>query len=346
MNRFPQKNSSADSAVEARAATWLAQRDAGFSAREELEFARWRDADPRHAAAIARLDAAWAALIQLRDFRPDARAHPDRDLLAPAHHRRRLAFPALLVAAAAMLALAFVWEVTGGGASAPLDDTKVYSTTAEGYQRLTLADGSIVELNDRSEVRVRYTAAARHVRLVRGEAHFTVAKNKARPFFVETTAVAVRAVGTAFDVRLEPSRVDVLVTEGRVQLRRTAALRAGPSAAADVPLLSAGWRARVPERASDAIEVEPVPPDVIREELAWQAPRLLFVETPLGEVLAQFNRRNRIQVSLADPELANLPVGGSFRAENVEAFVRLLASNGDITVERPSPGRIVLHKVR
>ena len=92
--------------------------------------------------------------------------------------------------------------------------------------------------------------------------------------------------------------------------------------------------------------MERVPSDQMREKLLWQEQRLVFLETPLSEVLEQFNRRNTVQISLGDAELATLPVGGSFRPENVESFVHLLASNGDIIVERTSPDRIVLRKSR
>lgn len=350
MRRFPRKHPSDDEAIAARAAAWLAQRDAGLTADEQSDFAAWRAADPRHAAALARLETAWAALAQLRSYRPDARAHPDRDLLAPRRRAPRLAWPHWLAAAglaAAAVAALLVWSP-----SLPLPSTprspEIYTTTVGGYQRLTLPDGSVVELNDNSEVRVRYTAGERRVQLVGGQAHFTVAKNTERPFVVDTQGVAVRAVGTAFDVRLASDRVEVLVTEGLVRLDRAPADGAGPlppsTASPEPPLLGAGWRAVVPHEGRLAVQLEQLPPERLRESLSWQGPRLVFVETPLAEVVEQFNRRNPVRLSLGDAELAALPVGGSFRAENVESFVRLLASNGDILVERPSPGHIVLRK--
>lgn len=347
MRRFPRQRPSSDEAIEARAAAWLAQRDDGFADDEQAAFAAWCAADPRHAAAVARLEAAWSALAQLRNYRPDARAHPDRDLLAPRRRARLVAFPQwiALAGAAAALALVFVWQSPRLPLPAALGSSEVYTTTVGGYQRLTLPDGSVVELNDNSEVRVRFTARERRVQLVGGQAHFTVAKNPERPFIVDTRGVAVRAVGTAFDVRLATDQVEVIVTEGVVRLDRASpAGRAVEAPAGEPPLLAAGWRAVVPHETRLAVHLEQLPPERIRETLSWQGPRLVFVETPLAEVVEQFNRRNPIRLSLGDEELAALPVGGSFRAENVESFVRLLASNGDIVVDRPSPGHIVLRK--
>jgi transmembrane sensor len=250
-------------------------------------------------------------------------------------------------AIAAAIVLALVWHWPSLPIPPVLRSTQVYTTTAGGYQRLTLSDGSIVELNDNSEVRVRYTVDERRVQLVNGQAHFTVAKNPTRPFVVETDAVGVRAVGTAFDVRLEGDQVEILVTEGIVQLERASI--AGGRISSNIPqpsMLNAGWRAVVPHDHGRAIVKEMLPADHLTGTFSWQGPRLVFVETPLAEVVAQFNQRNRIQISLADDELASLPVGGSFRAENVESFVRLLTSNGDITVDRPTGDQIILRKAR
>ncbi|HRJ48303.1 MAG TPA: DUF4880 domain-containing protein, partial [Opitutaceae bacterium] len=74
--------------IEATAAAWLAQRDDGLDAAAAAEFELWRRKDPRHEAAVARLETTWHTLQQLRDFRPAARMHPDRDLLAGAAPRR------------------------------------------------------------------------------------------------------------------------------------------------------------------------------------------------------------------------------------------------------------------
>jgi transmembrane sensor len=343
-----------DKAIEATAAAWLAQRDDGLTPEEEAAFACWRQADPRHEEAVARLDATWRALLQLQSYRPEAHQHPDRDLLARPHRRKVIPFSTLATSLglAATVALAAVWwwprvAVRPDVELAP----QTYSTTVGGYQRLTLADGSLVELNADSEVRVHYTLAERRVRLLRGEANFSVAENKEKPFLVQAGTVTVRAVGTAFNVRLDTSKVEVLVTEGKVQVNADTASAALPATAPVVELASliAGQRAVIPLHRQAAIPapvIEQVPLEAIREELAWQGARLIFVNTPLAEVVEQFNRRNQVQIELRDAALGSLPVGGSFRAENVEAFVRLIASDKDIVTERPDSNLIVLRKAR
>ena len=330
-----------DESIEALAAAWLAQRDDGFTPEKEAEFALWRRADPRHEAAVLRLEATWNSLQVLRHFRPEGRVHPDPDLLTPVRPRRPFLVSFLVWSAAAALALvagAWLYRRAHSG-----ERTRFYSTTPGGYQRITLADGSVAKLNTDSEIGVHYTPGDRQVRLIRGEAHFTVAKNKERPFLVKAGSVVVRAVGTAFDVRKEDLQVDVLVTEGKVALAENGDHNQPAGALQPAwPSLRAGQQAIISLTGSAIPIIENVTPAAIRDLLAWQDDRLTFVSTPLAKVVDEFNRRNQVQIELGDPALGALPISGSFRPENVEAFVRLLAQGGDISVEQPEPGRFVL----
>lgn len=340
---------SAHESIEARAAAWLAQRDDdGLTAEDARNFAAWRAEDPRHEAAVKRLEATWSALEQLRTFRPEAQQHPDRDLLAPRRRsRRRLQLRPVLGLAAAAAAVAAFFILRHGERTTPvvappaeIAAVEHYATTSGGYQRTTLSDGSIVELNENSAMTAQFTAGERHIELIRGEIHCTVAKDASRPFTVNANGIVVRAVGTAFNVRLNSEAVEVLVTEGRISLHETDATTQGS------PLVSAGERAVVAFHGQSTFSphIERLTENAMSDALAWQGSRLVFVEKPLSEVVAQFNRRNKVQIQVADPNLGQLLVDGSFQAENVEALVRLIANKGDIQVERPSPELLILRR--
>jgi transmembrane sensor len=336
-------------AIEAQAAAWLVEEESGFSPEHASAFAAWCRQDSRHQAAVDRLRDALCTLHRLRDYRPGAHIHPDPDLLAPAP-RRRVLLP--VYAAAAALALGALGVVAYRHADSlpglPWGETARYVTDAGGFNRTPLPDGSVIELNADTEVRVRFTRGQRLVRLMRGEGHFVVAAEKHRPFVVETGGLQVRAIGTEFNVRTGANAVEVLVTHGRVKL---AATRGAELLGAETPDLTAGQRAVVtnPQAleagASSPVAIEAVSADEVRSALAWQNPRMHFVDATLAEVVRQFNQRSHIQITLADPSLGGIPVGGSFRPENVEAFVRLLTSANEVTAERPTPDRIVLRRV-
>jgi transmembrane sensor len=67
------------------------------------------------------------------------------------------------------------------------------ATSVAQRQSITLEDGTRVDLNARTRLQVQKGGAERHVRLIDGEAFFTVAKDKTRPFTVETPAGSVRS---------------------------------------------------------------------------------------------------------------------------------------------------------
>ena len=339
--------------LEATASAWLARRDRGLTAAEQDGYFEWLRADPRHGAMIAHLEKTWGALDALAEWRPTHSTRPNPDLLAtPTPFRksgwaRRIKCPLTIrtlaaAAAAVVVAGVFVFQSVSPESPASSGTVRVIPSP----ERLTLEDGSVVELNHGGKLEIDFSSETRRVRLVRGEAHFTVTKNPARPFIVEANGVAVRAVGTAFNVRHSAAAVEVLVTEGQVQVERSIAVVA---ASAPTPLppaptaLVAGERAIVDTTAPTAqLVVATVGPTEIAHALSWQGVRLEFAELPLAEVVTEFNLRNRQQLFVGDAATGRLRVSGSFRADNVDGFVRLLEASFGVSAQRRADGALVL----
>jgi transmembrane sensor len=218
-------------------------------------------------------------------------------------------------------------------------------------RRLELSDGSTVELNTNSAIVTTFTRAERRVRLEKGEAYFEVAKDEQRPFLVEAAGVGVRAIGTAFNVRLRSESVEVLVTEGKVRVRAERAADgaqpspAHPAANEDTAatasgdtIVGAGERVVVALAAGAGSEprrrdVVPVQADEVQRLLAWQGRRLDFSDTPLAEMAAEFNRYNRHQLVIVDENLAAMRFGGSFRPDDRAGFVRMLQEHFGVRAE-------------
>lgn len=329
--------------ADAEASAWLARRDRGLSAAEQDAYLEWLRADPEHGLAMKKQERVWAVLDHLEQWRPAHSVTPNPDLLAPSHPRRAYWLAAAAVGLAAALAILITRPGPVGPSTladrAPRREAIVHPAP----ERRFLEDGSLVELNRDAKIEVVFTAAERRVRLLSGEAYFTVAKNPARPFIVEASGVAVRAIGTAFSVALGHTDVAVLVTQGSVQVldqTRTTDLSAGNGAV----VLGAGQRTVVRlirlRPAHKATTVPPAPPQVqdvtpaeVERALSWQGMRLEFVEMPLADVVDAFNRYNHRKLHVEDPAIAGLLIGGNFRADNVDAFVRLLDSGFGIQAE-------------
>lgn len=331
--------------IQDTASIWLSRRDRGLGASEQDAYLEWLYQNPLHGRAIVQLERVWASLNRLSEWRPAHSAVPNPDLLAPRRHSRLYWLSTALVAAAAIGMAFYVWLPSR--AATPRHEAIIHP----GPERLVLEDGSIVELNTGAKVDVHFTPGERRVRLVQGEAHFTVAKNPNRPFIVGADKVAVRAVGTAFSVTLGQQDVTVLVTEGKVQVMEqpTAAPNAQlPTSNVQTPTyLITGQQAVISLTADVPVAptVQDVSPAQIERSLAWQGIRLEFVDMPLGDVVAEFNRYNRQKLVISDSETAAMLVGGNFRADNVDTFVRLLDASFGVKAI-PHGDEIVLRKVQ
>ena len=216
--------------------------------------------------------------------------------------------------------------------------------TGIGEQRsISLEDGSLVELNARSRLRVRFTEKLRSVELLEGQALFTVAKNAARPFVVTTSNTSVRAVGTQFDVYRKHTGTTVTVVEGRVAVNPTQ--KAPRSSVEQQRMQNSSRAARDVQRAQQELlvaageQVTVTPVKVARPApvdtavvTAWTEKRLIFESTPLSEVVEEFNRYNRRQLVIRDPELLDFHVSGIFPSTDSSRMVEFLRQRFGVTM--------------
>jgi transmembrane sensor len=335
---------SEDDSLNEVAALWLARRESGFDARQAAAFARWRDADPRHAAALRRAQATQHLLARLPETPGVAAMLAEVDALC-APRKKILSFSLIWKVSAALAAAACITVLLWPAKSVVAETRGAYVTDASHHQTVNLSDGSTLVLNASSAIAVDFQAAERRVQLERGEAHFYVAKDPDRPFYVTAGTVTVRAVGTAFNVRRQVGAVEVLVTEGKVKVSRDDP----PSgkAALEPIFLVAGERAfidGVPVAASANGQASSDQTALSAAQPVQRAPRLMFNNTPLSDVVERFNRYSRVQMEIADADLAGRSVGGNFDADNAESFINLLSVAGDVRVERVSETRVRLHK--
>lgn len=333
-------------AVERAAAEWSLRIQNGLREEERREFDAWLEREARHAAVFAEMDETARLLDQLRDpaleeanvVRFQGSSVADDTSAAV---RRQSWWPTVIAAAAVVVMMALlglkVWQAR--------DDYAASFATEVGASRtVNLPDGSVLQLNTDSVVVATYSAGERRVRLERGEAFFSVAKNPQRPFWVEVDAVSVRAVGTAFNVRFRSQSVQVLVKEGKVSVNQTAAAPSslpttGTIAPPPAHLLVAGEQATVALSTKGSQELQPVVIATVaaprlENVLAWQAGRLEFTDTSLADVVTEFNRYNRHQLVIGDSTLGAEPFGGSFASHGYEAFVEVLEQSFAVVAER------------
>ena len=337
--------------ISAAAAQWLIRLEGQSSPQLWDDFQAWLDEDRRNQAAFVRLRVAWNRVDTLKNVRPvDGKI--DSDLLARSRRgandvadelettrsglrpdiataeRRRLLFTAAAVSAIALLGWLIIRH----------DDWTSYATSVGMHRTIGLADGSSVDLNTNTELRVRISHARRDLVLVRGEALFHAAHDPTRPFYVAAGGTLVRAVGTAFAVRIrDVDHVEVLVTEGQVAIGTHSAA----GSLSDSALLSTAAKVVVGETASavrESVSVRAVESSEMMRKLAWTSGQLAFQGETLSEAVEEFNRYNHRQIMIFDPAIAGIRVGGVFRTTDPDSFVAALRRSFGIQSDSPTSG--------
>jgi transmembrane sensor len=207
-----------------------------------------------------------------------------------------------------------------------LKQRNAYITEIGELRSIVLDDGSTVELDARSRVRVRFSQAERTVDLIDGQALFRVKKAGSRPFIVLSSGTRVLAVGTQFDVYRKATGTTVTVLEGRVAVTGASAPTEAREAEAPI-FLSPGEQLTVSPRAA---------PHAVRADIAavtaWTQGKLVFDETPLLEAVAEFNRYNSRQMIIEDASLAAYHVRGQFDAHDPNPLIQFLRARFDAEV--------------
>jgi transmembrane sensor len=290
-------------AVRARAAQFvIARREhEDWSEEDQRELDSWLAGSPAHMVAYLRVDSAWGKAERLSAIRP-----PKSDFL------RERVLPVLLRIAAVSAVVA----VIGAGAMLYLarPHDRIYSTPVGGRETVSFADGSRIELNTNTVVRARMTTDQRIVWLEKGEAYFRIKHDSTHPFIVMVDGHRVTDLGTEFLVRRGARNLEVAVMQGRVTFDAPDAHT--PS---QIALLTAGEVA-IADTETNRIRVTKLPLQDLTDELGWRNGVLVFNHTKLSEAAAEFNRYNREKLVIRDAAAASLEIGGTFQADNVEAF--------------------------
>jgi transmembrane sensor len=326
---------------EGAAARWFARfRRDDVAGRDRDRFEAWRDEDPSHREAYATVDGLWEELgdyaaespiiAMRREALAQSVARPTRGWAPYA----AVAAMLLLVASFAFLSLpSYKTAPNGQTILARRDPEPVYRTGVGEHSSIRLADGSTLELNTDTAVRVRFSGRERLVELVRGEAMFNVAKDPNRSFVVEAGGERVTAHGTAFNVRERASGIEITLIEGKVSVaRRNASAR-------PLATLLPGQQF-VATDAAGGFHVRPADVGAVS---SWRYGRVSFDDEPLANVLLEMNRYSDLKLELGRPDLGSLRISGVFRTGSPDSFAAALSATFPVEAESDTGrNRIVL----
>lgn len=325
-------------AIDAEAAAWFVKRLNRDESREwtgavEAEFDAWLAQSPKHRVAYWRAESGWDHVQLLAAVRPPHDLRDGADIRPIAKDRTRdWSFWFKRVSAtAAVLAVGIVavFEFTD-------QQMVTYSTPIGGHEILTLADGSRVELNTDTVVRITNTAdRERTVELVRGEAFFSVKHDAAHPFVVTAGGERLVDLGTAFVVREDADHTQIGLVAGSVRVETAGIWPQAPLATLGPGDLAVAMADKIAITRDAAREVS--------DDLAWRTGELIFRRATLGDAVAEFNRYNEEKLVVADAQTAALRFSSAFPVHDTEAFTRVVQRLLSLHVEHRE-GEIVISR--
>lgn len=330
--------------VKEEAGYWLVKLDRNeLSEEDAVALREWLHSDPRHKETLIELAGLWDdmdIMAQLSDLFPldqtQART-PDSSRVVRGSRIMKAAVAAGLLVVAGVIVL-MKPDITGIDIADSGRFESTYRTAVGERKEISFPDGSVTRLNTDSRLEAAFNNDQRNIRLIEGEAHFKVAPDPARPFVVHAGKGMVRAVGTAFNVRLREKSVEVTVSEGRVEIASTPdddndlsffdAFRP----ARYLTTLEAGQRAEYGEQAIHSVAT--VEPEAISRETSWQHGMLVFNGETLEEVVEEISRYTRTEIIISDPEIRDIRIGGYFKTGEVDSLLAVLKDNFPVKVDQ------------
>jgi len=314
--------------IAAAASDWVIRKELpDWSAADQTDLDRWLGESAHHRVAFLRAADLWDRANRLRALnKPTYRRF--------SFLRDRKMFPILLrSAAAACLAI-----VAGIGALNWFGRAQeaVYTTAVGGHETVPLADGSQVELNTNTVLRVSESASQRVAKLDRGEAYFNIRHDAKRPFFVYAAGHRIVDLGTKFEVRDEGDTLRVTLLEGSARLESSKAwvpahsvmLKPGDVAFASVQSLRV---VREHEKA-------------LTNALGWRRGVIVFEHTTLQDAVAELNRYNHRKIVISDAGVGRMKIDATLPINGVDAIVRVAEDVFGVRASSRSDGTIVISR--
>jgi transmembrane sensor len=317
--------------TEREAGDWFARINADdVSTEDRARFEAWLRAHSCNLKAYDELVATWNELVKSG---PLVRAVSfgqaiNAAAVRPDSRRRWLA--GALAAAVGVIVIGLAWSLYEQN-----EDSRFQTAIGE-QLAVMLPDGSSFNLNTNSRVEVDYSKRSRVIHLQHGEAYFNVAHDTQRPFWVHAGDRWVRAVGTAFNVYVKPSGVQVTVSEGTVKVVDATGDASPPSDSSYARSAGAVTAGEQADARGHVDVIHALNPAQLSRLLAWRKSSLYFQDEPLGSVVGELMRYTPLEIEIADDSLRQLPVGGTFQTspEGAEALLKMLQDGFGARIRR------------
>ncbi len=307
--------------IRQQAINWVVRKQSGtFSSAERQKFKQWLAADPLHYRIYEQVERVWFDLPYPQTELSVARKKPNR---------LRVPLKSLIFASTVSVLFVLGLSIREGW---PLIDNQVFQTAKGELRQITLNDNSLVELNSDTKLIVHYGLLGRSLELVYGEALFSVAPAKLRPFEVLAGGGKLRDIGTRFDVAIGSLANRISVLEGAIIL--------------DLPVTGEQRQTKsgqIMTYNAATVLSEPTTVDV-NIITAWRNHKLIFRNTELSEVIKELERYHPVHVRLVEPSLGRVTLGGIFDNNDLDRFLITLEAVLPVNITRDKNGDVMINR--
>jgi transmembrane sensor len=290
--------------VRMQAATWLQRRQFwNWSDADQAELDHWLAESASHQIAYMRVKAVWGRTERLTALRQSTKP--------PYENGSRSGGSRFIRGVAAIVAILLVGFIGARYLTGVRQST--WTTAVGGRRVLSLLDGSKIELNTNTVLRI--ASDQRAAWLDQGEAYFQIKHDGAHPFVVTVSGRRVVDMGTKFLIKDNGNELEVALVEGRARIEP-----AKGQADAQNTILAPG---DVATATGNSLAIVKKPTRVLANELSWRRDLLVFDNATLGEVATELNRYNREKFVIADSGIARRKIDASIPTHGVQAFKRV-----------------------
>ena len=221
------------------------------------------------------------------------------------------------VAAAIILLAGGTWFYTYRISTRP-----VQFLTQEIVKADTLSDGSIITLNKHSLLRYpeRFRGKQRQVWLTKGEAFFSIARDKTKPFFIHTGLTVIKVVGTSFNVKNKNGEIEVIVETGIVQVSENGKM---------ISLLP-GEKLLVKQNSN--LMIKERNPDRLYNY--YRSKEFVADDTPLWRIVNVLNEAYGSNIIIGRKELKDLPLNSTFKNESLDDILQVISHTFHLKISR------------
>jgi ferric-dicitrate binding protein FerR (iron transport regulator) len=226
----------------------------------------------------------------------------------------------------ALVAIAYLFVSDRGSVT-------VYQTKSGEKATLTLPDNTVVTLNGNTTLSYRGNWSKAELRSVElsGEAYFSVTSNPQKPFVVNTSDIAIRVLGTTFNVKSydEDEEVETTLLEGKVMIEKTAEVGAKPETINLLPDQKATFRKDSKQIALETVDSE--------NEASWITGTLIFEDEPFSEIIKDLQRRYGVKITVSDTASLACRFNTTIEGESLEKVLELFSLSGNVKYHFKNP---------